>query len=113
MPSENFQDQLLPGLLLFGIGLSVMVAPLTAAVLGALRAEEAGIGSAVNNAVSRVAGLVAVALVGTISGGALGYAGFRQTALATAGLFFAAAVIAVLGIRNPQPAGAVGSAGNL
>lgn len=103
--------ELLPGLLLFGIGLSVMVAPLTAAVLGALRGEEAGIGSAVNNAVSRVAGLVAVALVGTISGGALGYAGFRQTALATAGLFFAAAAIAVLGIRNPQRAGAVGGAG--
>ena len=112
-PPVDLLTELLPGLLLFGIGLSVMVAPLTAAVLGALRAEEAGIGSAVNNAVSRVAGLVAVALVGTISGGALGYAGFRQTALATAGLFFAAAVIAVLGIRNPQPAGAVGSAGNL
>ena len=112
-PPVDLLTELLPGLLLFGVGLSVMVAPLTAAVLGALRGEEAGIGSAVNNAVSRVAGLVAVALVGTISGGALGYAGFRQTALATAGLFFAAAVIAVLGIRNPQRAGAVGGAGNL
>ena len=112
-PPVDLLTELLPGLLLFGVGLSVIVAPLTAAVLGALRGEEAGIGSAVNNAVSRVAGLVAVALVGTISGGALGYAGFRQTALATAGLFFAAAVIAVLGIRNPQRAGAVGGAGNL
>ncbi len=110
-PPVDLLTELLPGLLLFGIGLSVLVAPLTAAVLGALRGEQAGIGSAVNNAVSRVAGLVAVALVGTISGGALGYAGFRQTALATAGLFFTAALIAVLGIRNPQRAGAVGGAG--
>ncbi|MDK1327547.1 MFS transporter [Arthrobacter sp. zg-Y1143] len=109
-PPVNLLTELLPGLLLFGVGLSVMVAPLTAAVLGALRGEEAGIGSAVNNAVSRVAGLVAVALVGTISGGALGYAGFRQTALATAGLFFAAAVIALLGIRNPKSA-SVGPSG--
>ena len=100
-PPVDFLTELLPGLVLFGSGLAVLVAPLTAAVLGALPEDEAGIGSAVNNAVSRVAGLVAVSLVGTISGGALGYAGFRQTALATAVLFFAAAAAAALGIRNP------------
>ncbi|MFJ7751080.1 MFS transporter [Arthrobacter sp. NPDC097144] len=104
-PPVDFLTELLPGLVLFGAGLGIMVAPLTTAVLGALREDDAGIGSAVNNAVSRVAGLISVALVGTISGGALGYGGFRQTALATAVLFFAAALIAVLGIRNPQPAG--------
>ncbi|WP_066298299.1 MFS transporter [Arthrobacter luteolus] len=103
-PPLNFFTQLLPGLLLFSFGLAVMVAPLTAAVLGALREEEAGIGSAVNNAVSRVAGLVAVALIGTISGGALDYPGFQQTALATAVLFFLAGVIALIGIRTPKPA---------
>ncbi|MCC3293636.1 MFS transporter [Arthrobacter sp. zg-Y411] len=107
-PPVDLVTELLPGLLLFGFGLSVMVAPLTTAVLGALREEEAGIGSAVNNAVSRVAGLIAVALVGTVSGGALGYPGFRQTALTAAGLFFAAALIAVLGIRNPNADRAVG-----
>lgn len=99
----NFWTQLLPGLLLFSFGLAVMVAPLTAAVLGALNETDAGIGSAVNNAVSRVAGLISVALIGTISGGALDYAGFQQTALATAVLFFAAAAIAVVGIRTPEP----------
>mgnify|MGYP000054424775 CR=1 FL=1 len=90
------------------LGLSEEDRMLTTAVLGALREEEAGIGSAVNNAVSRVAGLIAVALVGTVSGGALGYPGFRQTALTAAGLFFAAALIAVLGIRNPNADRTVG-----
>ncbi|MCC9193297.1 MFS transporter [Arthrobacter sp. zg-Y916] len=103
-PPLNFLTQLLPGLLLFSLGLAVMVAPLTAAVLGALDETDAGIGSAVNNAVSRVAGLITVALIGTISAGSLDYAGFQRTALATAVLMFAAALIAFLGIRTPQPA---------
>ncbi|WAP50802.1 hypothetical protein OL239_12410 [Arthrobacter sp. ATA002] len=101
----NFLTQLLPGLLLFSLGLAVMVAPLTSAVLGALPPEDAGIGSAVNNAVSRVAGLVSVALVGTISAGSLDYPGFRQTAVVTAALFLTAAATAFLGIRNPGTAG--------
>lgn len=103
-PPLNFLTQLLPGLLLFSLGLAVMVAPLTAAVLGALDETDAGIGSAVNNAVSRVAGLITVALIGTISAGSLDYAGFQRTALATAVLMFAAALIAFLGIRTPKPA---------
>lgn len=100
-PPLNFLTQLLPGLLLFSLGLAVMVAPLTSAVLGSLHEDDAGIGSAVNNAVARVAGLVAIALAGTISGGALDYPGFRNTAAATAALFFAAALVSLLGIRNP------------
>ena len=102
-PPLNFLTQLLPGLLLFSLGLAVMVAPLTAAVLGALNETDAGIGSAVNNAVSRVAGLITVALIGTISAGSLDYAGFQRTALVTAALLFAAALIAFLGIRTPKP----------
>ncbi|MDK1361129.1 MFS transporter [Arthrobacter sp. zg-Y1219] len=101
-PPLDFLTQLLPGLLLFSLGLSVMVAPLTSAVLGALREEEAGIGSAVNNAVARVAGLVAIALAGSISGGALDYPGFQRTALATAALLVAAGLIAAVGIRTPR-----------
>lgn len=101
-PPLNFVTQLLPGLLLFSLGLAVMVAPLTAAVLGALDETDAGIGSAVNNAVSRVAGLVTVALIGSISGGSLDYPGFQRTALATAALFLAAGLIAFLGIRTPE-----------
>lgn len=103
-PPLNFLTQLLPGLLLFSLGLAVMVAPLTAAVLGALDETDAGIGSAVNNAVSRVAGLITVALIGTISAGSLDYDGFQRTALVTAVLMFAAALIAFLGIRTPKSA---------
>lgn len=101
-PPLNLLTQLLPGLLLFSLGLAVMVAPLTAAVLGPLNETDAGIGSAVNNAVSRVAGLITVALIGTISAGSLDYAGFQRTALATALPMFAAALIAFLGIRTPE-----------
>lgn len=62
----NYWVDLLPPVLLFSIGLGLTVAPLTAAVLGDVPAEESGIASAVNNAVARVAGLVAVAFVGAI-----------------------------------------------
>jgi MFS family permease len=107
-PPLNFLTQMLPGLLVFSVGLAVMVAPLTSAVLGSLRPEEAGIGSAVNNAVSRVAGLVAIAMAGTISGGALDFPGFQRTVLATAVLFAAAGLIAFVGIRT-QPSQVSGS----
>jgi predicted MFS family arabinose efflux permease len=58
--------QVFPAVVIFGIGLSVTVAPLTAAILGDVESERAGIASAVNNAVARVAGLIAVAAVGAI-----------------------------------------------
>ncbi|MCC3301693.1 MFS transporter [Arthrobacter sp. zg-Y895] len=103
-PPLDFLTELLPGLLLCGLGLALMVAPLTSAVLGALNEDDAGIGSAVNNAVSRVAGLIAIALAGTVSGGALDFPGFRQTVLVTAVLFLAAGAVAFLGIRNPTTA---------
>src|SRR4051794_1998919 len=56
----------LPAALVFGLGLAMTVAPLTAAVLGAVDPARAGIASGVNNAVARVAGLLAIAAVGAI-----------------------------------------------
>jgi hypothetical protein len=50
--------------MVFGMGMAVTVAPLTAAVLGGVDSEHAGVASGVNNAVARVAGLVAIAAVG-------------------------------------------------
>jgi hypothetical protein len=55
----NYLTEVLPGILLFSLGLSITVAPLTAAILAWIDQAEAGIGSAVNNAVARVAGLIA------------------------------------------------------
>jgi EmrB/QacA subfamily drug resistance transporter len=62
---DYFTD-LLPGLVLFALGLSMTVAPLTATVLADADEHNAGIASGVNNAVARVAGLVAIAAVGAI-----------------------------------------------
>jgi hypothetical protein len=105
----------------FGLGLSLLVAPLTAAVLGAVDDREGGIASAVNNAVARLAGLLAVAALplaagiggptrpsGAASGGAaqvsaaLG-AGYARAMGLGAGLCAAAAVVAFATIRRAAP----------
>src|SRR5690349_21127881 len=62
----DYLTQILPGLLLFGFGLSMTVAPLTATVLGDADEHHAGIASGVNNAVARVAGLLAIAALGAV-----------------------------------------------
>jgi EmrB/QacA subfamily drug resistance transporter len=105
----DFWTQMLPGLIVFGIGLSVTVSPLTAAVLAAVDPTQSGIGSAVNNAVSRISGLIAVAFTGVIigatgdSGFAPGdFAGFRQGVLVTAVLFAVAGLVSAIGISNRQ-----------
>jgi EmrB/QacA subfamily drug resistance transporter len=92
----NFWTQLLPGVVL-----TITVTPLTSAVLAAVDPSQSGIGSAINNAVSRIAGLIAVALAGVIAGGALDYGSFRRLALVTAALFAVGGVVAAIGIRNP------------
>jgi MFS family permease len=99
---EDFElwTQLLPGLVVFGLGLSVTVSPLTAAILAAVEPAQSGIGSAVNNAVSRIAGLIAVAFLGVTISGAMDFAGFRQGALVVAVLFLAAGLCSAIGISN-------------
>jgi len=61
-----FTSELLPGLVVFGLGLAMTVAPLTATVLGAVSSEHSGVASGVNNAIARIAGLLAVAALGTV-----------------------------------------------
>ena len=65
----DYLTQVLPGILVFSLGLSITVAPLTAAILAGVDEREAGIGSAVNNAVARVAGLIATVAVGALVAG--------------------------------------------
>ena len=64
--SVSIVTDVLPALLVFSLGLSLTVAPLTATVLGDVEESEAGIASAVNNAIARTAGLIAVAAVGAV-----------------------------------------------
>jgi EmrB/QacA subfamily drug resistance transporter len=68
----DYLVDLLPGLLVFSIGLSMTVAPLTATVLADADDSNAGIASGVNNAIARVASLVAIAAVGAVVASAFG-----------------------------------------
>src|SRR5947207_107666 len=65
--SADYASQVLPGLVVFGLGLSMTVAPLTSTVLGAVERDRAGVASGVNNALARVAGLLAVAVIGAVA----------------------------------------------
>ncbi|KQN43201.1 MFS transporter [Frigoribacterium sp. Leaf44] len=92
--------QVVPGVVLFGFGLSVTVAPLTSTVLSQIPAAQSGIASAVNNAISRVAGLVAVAFLGVIAGGALTVGGFHRVVIVVAVLLGVSALVSFVGLRD-------------
>ncbi len=63
VPPRAYATDLLPGFVLFGLGAMIMVAPLTATVMGSVPAEHAGIASAINTAISDVGPQLAVALI--------------------------------------------------
>jgi EmrB/QacA subfamily drug resistance transporter len=68
----SYLADVLPGLLVFGVGLSATVAPLTATVLDSVDEHRVGIASGVNNGVSRVAGLLAIAVLGAVISASFG-----------------------------------------
>ncbi|ASU78611.1 MFS transporter [Actinopolyspora erythraea] len=107
-PMASYVVGVLPGVLVFGIGLSITVAPLTSAVLASVGPERGGVASGVNNAVSRVAGLLAVAVLpplaglsGTATGQPLGQ-GYGNAMLISAGLCVVGAVLAALTIERAE-----------
>jgi EmrB/QacA subfamily drug resistance transporter len=105
-PGFSYWLELLPPLLVFSVGLSLIVAPLTSTVLADAGESDAGIASGVNNAVARVAGLLGIAIVGAAIANAsnkLDLAGYRLSMLITAALLAAGGVAGVLGIRNTRP----------
>ncbi|GAB2810641.1 MFS transporter [Actinocorallia aurea] len=67
-PGTSFVAGVLPGMLVFALGMSVTVAPLTATVMGSVEPAYAGVASGTNNAVSRIGGLLAVAVLPLVSG---------------------------------------------
>jgi EmrB/QacA subfamily drug resistance transporter len=103
--SFNYWWELLPALIVFSIGLSMIVAPLTATVLADADETDSGIASGINNAIARVAGLLGIAVVGAaVAGGGntLDLSGFRLSMAITAALVAAGGVIGLAGIRNPS-----------
>ena len=103
-----YATDLLPGIVVFGLGLAATVAPLTTAVLTAIEGSHAGLASGINNAVARIAGLLAVVLIPLAAGisgiddisGAAFSDGFRRSMLMSAALCVGGAAISFLGIRN-------------
>jgi EmrB/QacA subfamily drug resistance transporter len=108
----SYVSDLLPALLVFSVGLALTVAPLTATVLADADETDAGIASAVNNAVARVAGLIGVSLVGvvvatqlpgdTFAVNAGSVRAFHLAILICAGLVAAGGVAGAIGIVNPS-----------
>ena len=104
----TYLGTILPGLLVFGLGLSLTVAPLTATVLAAATSKHAGIASGVNNAISRGAGLLAVAAIPGLTGltgdayrdPAIFASGFRAAMRISAALAAAGGLLAWVSIRN-------------
>lgn len=62
----SYAGEVLPAVIVFGLGMSATVAPLTATVLGAVEQRHSGIASGVNNAIARIAGLLAIAVLGAV-----------------------------------------------
>jgi EmrB/QacA subfamily drug resistance transporter len=110
-PNAAYGTDVLPAVAVFGLGLALIVAPLTTTVLRTTEARHAGLASGVNNAVARAAGLLAVAvlpLVAGISGDAYqrpeAFAvGFRTAVIVCSALLAVGGLVSASAIRNPTP----------
>jgi EmrB/QacA subfamily drug resistance transporter len=67
-PGSGYVEVVLPAVAVFGLGMTITVAPLTSAVLAAVEERHVGVASGVNNAVARLAGLVSVAVLPALTG---------------------------------------------
>ncbi|MDJ0825485.1 MAG: MFS transporter [Rhodobacter sp.] len=124
-PAQNFWGLVIPLMCLMGLGMALVVAPLSAAVMGDVAPDRTGAASGINNAVSRTSGLVAVAAMGGVAAAAYGMSGgpdsfgasradaahiaastaaFATIAWITAALSAVSAGIAWVGIDRKRPA---------
>jgi EmrB/QacA subfamily drug resistance transporter len=93
-PGDSYWTAILPPVIVFGVGLTLVVAPVTATVLAAADTRHSGIASGVNNAVARIGGLLAVAVLPVVAG--LTGDSFYDPAKMTDGFHMAMVVCAVL-----------------
>ena len=108
-PGASYLGAVLPAAIVFGLGLACMVAPLTAAVLGAVDQREAGVASAINNAAARLAGLFAAAALPLAAGlggmtrleGPAFAAGYARAMWICAALCGAGALVAAFTVGRP------------
>lgn len=108
----GYMSEVLPAVVVLGLGLVTLVAPLTATVLAAVDTGQAGLASGINNAAARAAGLIAVAALPLLAGmGPEAYrdagefaATFRRAMPMCAGLLVAGAVLAFCTVRTPTAA---------
>ncbi|CQD09636.1 arabinose efflux permease family protein [Mycobacterium lentiflavum] len=105
VPGTTYLGAVLPAVVAFGLGLAITVAPLTAAVLAAVPDDYAGTASGVNNAISRIAGLLAVAVLPVAAGISAGPGqplgpGFSLAMLISAGVCLIGGIAAWLTIRT-------------
>jgi hypothetical protein len=107
-PHAGYVLDILPGVLVFALGVSIVVAPLTATVLAAAPAHDVGVASAVNNDVARTGGLLAVAVLPALAGisartyrsaSALSH-GFHHAALICAAMCVVGGLLSALFIRT-------------
>ena len=103
----SYFSDLLPPLLVYGLGLAITVAPLTATVLSGADEHNAGIASGVNNAIARLAGLLGIAAVGAVVAARYGDSADSSEAAFHLAMTISAALVAVGGllgllIRNPR-----------
>jgi predicted MFS family arabinose efflux permease len=109
-PGASYLSTILPATIVFGTGLAVLVAPLTSAVLSAVKESDTGVASGINNAVARLAGLIATAALPLAAGiggaaklqGAAFAAGYARAMLISAGLCAAGAVVALVAVRGEE-----------
>ncbi|MFF3886889.1 MFS transporter [Streptomyces sp. NPDC001914] len=107
----SYVADVLPALLVMGLGMVTLVAPLTATVLASVDTGRAGLASGINNAAARAAGLVAVAALPLLTGmGPEAYrsadafdAAFRRAMPLCAGVLVVGAVLAFTTVRRPPP----------
>ena len=110
----SYVTDVLPAMLVFGAGLALTVAPLVATVLAGAEERDAGIASAINNAVARVAGLIGVSILGVVVARTLigdtfaaneeSVRAFHRVVIICSALFAASGAVGALGIVNPRRA---------